>query len=220
MKVVVVAPHPDDETLGCGGTLLKHRDQGDEINWLIMTYLAEESGYSAAQRTKRNQEIKAVKKAYQFHEVVELNLATTKLDIMPTRDLTLKIREVFEKLQPEVVYLPFPNDGHSDHLKTFSVIYNCAKTFRFPFVKKILAMETISETEFAPQNNAVFSPNFFVDITKYIDKKLEIMRKYESEIGERPMPRSLENIRALATYRGSTANCMYAESFMILKEIW
>lgn len=81
-------------------------------------------------------------------------------------------------------------------------------------------MEIISETEFAAPNDAAFAPNYFVDITNYIDKKTAIMKLYESEVDKRPAPRSLENIEALATFRGSTANCQYAESFMLLKEIW
>lgn len=220
MKVIVVAPHPDDETLGCGGTLLKHRDLGDEINWLIVTVLAEESGYTSEQIAKRRKEITAVQKAYGFKDVFQLELPTTKIDLLYTRDLVLKIREVFHKLKPEIVYIPFSHDAHSDHRKTFSAALNCLKTFRFPYIKKVLMMEILSETEFAAANEPVFAPNCFVDITKYIDKKTAIMELYESEVDQRPVPRSLENIRALATFRGSTANCLYAESFMLLKEIW
>lgn len=221
MNVLVVAPHPDDETLGCGGTLLKHRDQGDSISWLIMTGMTRKSGYTAAQIKKRASEIKAVKAAYDFQEVVEMGIPTTTLDTIPMRQLVEQIKSVLHKLKPEVVYIPFANDNHSDHRRTFEAVYNCAKTFRFPYVKKILMMEILSETEFAPGMPACsFTPNSFVDITRYIDKKLVLMSLYESEVGQKPFPRSLENIRALATLRGSAAHCPYAESFMILKEIW
>ena len=87
-------------------------------------------------------------------------------------------------------------------------------------VKKIVMMETLSETEFAPGTiEDRFIPNMFVDITDFIDLKIEIMKHYKTEIGQYPFPRSEKNIRALATFRGATAGCEYAESFMILKEI-
>ena len=81
-------------------------------------------------------------------------------------------------------------------------------------------METLSETEFAPSTKEdSFIPNVFIEISPFIDKKIEIMKVFESEIEDHPFPRSEKNIRALATYRGATSNCNYAESFMLLKEI-
>ena len=81
-------------------------------------------------------------------------------------------------------------------------------------------METLSETEFAPSpKEDSFIPNMFVDITDFIERKIEIMKIYKSEIGACPFPRSERNVRALATFRGATAGCEYGESFMILKEI-
>lgn len=219
MKVIVIATHPDDETLGCGGSLLRHKSFGDEIYWLIVTTADGRFGYTNEQIDKRMREIEKVAAAYRFDEVIEFKLPVTELDTMPTKDLVLKIREVFDRLKPEVVYLPFSHDAHSDHRTTFMAASNCVKTSRFPYVKKILMMETASETEFAAPHDKTFSPNCFVDIGDYIDKKIEIMGIYASEVGEPPLPRSAENIRALATLRGSTANCLYAESFVVLKEI-
>ena len=81
-------------------------------------------------------------------------------------------------------------------------------------------METLSETEFAPSTKEdSFVPNMFVDITDFIDRKIEIMKIYKGEFDDHPFPRSERNIRALATFRGATAGCEYAESFMMLKEI-
>jgi hypothetical protein len=81
-------------------------------------------------------------------------------------------------------------------------------------------METLSETEFSPSTKEdSFIPNTFIDISEYIDKKIEIMRIFQSEIGDHPFPRSEKNIKAIATYRGASSNCNYAESFMLLKEI-
>lgn len=215
-KILVLAAHPDDETLGCGGTLLKHKAAGDSTHWLIATTISEEHGYYKA----REQEVERVNQLYDFDSVHNLRLKTMQVDEYSMTDLIGKISAVIQEVQPNIIYLPFKSDVHSDHRKLFEAAFSCTKSFRYPFIKKIYMMETLSETEFAPSTKEdSFVPNVFVDITPYIEKKLEIMRVFSSEIGEHPFPRSERNIRALATLRGATAGCEYAESFMLLKEI-
>lgn len=213
-KVLVIAPHPDDETLGCGGTLLKHSHNGDEINWLICTTMEKTHPYFEI----REQELKNVALMYHFKDVHNLKLKTTHVDEYSMNELIQSISEVINKVQPNILYLPFHHDVHSDHRKIFEAAYSCTKTFRYPFIEKIYMMEILSETEFAPSPES-FTPNVFVNITEYMDKKIEIMKLFESEIHPHPFPRSIENIKALATLRGATAGCKYAESFMLLKEI-
>lgn len=215
-KILVLAAHPDDETLGCGGTLLKHKAAGDSTHWLIATTISEEHGYYKT----REQEIERVNQLYDFDSVHNLRLKTMQVDEYSMTDLIGKISAVIQEVQPNIIYLPFKSDVHSDHRKLFEAAFSCTKSFRYPFIKKIYMMETLSETEFAPSTKEdSFVPNVFVDITPYIEKKLEIMRVFSSEIGEHPFPRSERNIRALATLRGATAGCEYAESFMLLKKI-
>ncbi len=217
-KVLVVAVHPDDETLGCGGTLLKHKHKGDEINWLIATDIKESEGYNEKTVKSREAEIIKIKKLFDFNSVNRLGLSTTKIDKYSISELIQKISSVINKVKPNIVYLPFKGDVHSDHKYIFDAAYSCTKSFRYPFIKKIYSMEVLSETEFSPDDNG-FIPNLFVDISDYIDKKIEAMKIYEGEIGSHPFPRSERNIRALATYRGAIPNCNYVESFKILKEI-
>lgn len=215
-KVLVLAIHPDDETLGCGGTLLKHKANGDEIHWLIATTIPENHSYY----TTREQEIEQVCAMYDFDSVHNLRLKTMQVDEYSMSEIISKISDVIQTVQPNVIYLPFKSDVHSDHRKMFEAAYSCTKSFRYPFVKKIYMMETLSETDFSPSTKEdSFIPNVFVDITEFMDKKLEIMNVFASEIGEHPFPRSLRNLQALATLRGATAGCEYAESFMLLKEI-
>ncbi|WP_103599256.1 PIG-L deacetylase family protein [Campylobacter concisus] len=215
-KILVVAVHPDDETLGCGGTLLKHKHNGDEIYWLICTKIDEGSDYYAV----RENEIKQASDIYKFDGVFSLGLKTMRVDEYSMRDLIGKISKVINEVEPSIIYLPFKGDVHSDHRKIFEASYSCTKVFRYPFIKKIYMMETLSETEFAPGvKEDAFVPNSFVDISKYLDKKIEIMKIFKSEIGEHPFPRSERNLRALATLRGATCRCEYAESFMLLKEL-
>ena len=135
-------------------------------------------------------------------------------------ELVSKISKTINEVKPNILYLPFKGDVHSDHRKIFEATYSCTKSFRYPFIKKIYMMETLSETEFSLNTkDDSFVPNIFVDISDYMDKKIEAMKVYKSEIGNHPFPRSEKNIRALATYRGATSSCDYAESFMLLKEI-
>ena len=219
-KILVIAVHPDDETLGCGGTLLKHKANGDEIHWLIATDIKESEGYGISTIKKRNKEITKIEDLYGFTSVNKLDLSTTKVDTYSVSVLVSKISSVIDRIKPDIIYLPFKGDVHSDHKYIFDAAYSCTKVFRYPFIKKIYMMETLSETEFSLSTKEdSFVPNVFVDISEYMDRKIEAMKIYESEMGDHPFPRSERNLRALATYRGATSRCNYAESFMLLKEI-
>ena len=219
-NILIIAVHPDDETLGCGGTILKHKATGDAVHWLIVTSIKKENGFAGSAVEARRQEIKTVSSMYGFDGVHELNFPTMQLDDIPFARLIDSISDVVGQVEPDIVYLPFKGDVHTDHQIAFKAAYSCTKSFRYPSIKKIMMMETLSETEFAPSTKEdSFVPNMFVDITDFIDHKIEIMNHYKNEIGLYPFPRSERNIRALATFRGATAGCDCAESFMILKEI-
>lgn len=218
-KILVVAVHPDDETLGCGGTLLKHKAQGDQIHWLIVTEMTAEGGFTKEAIARRAHEIDAVEKMYDFDSVNRLGFSATRLDEVPMSQLVTAISKVFRSVQPNHVFLPFQHDVHSDHQHAFAAAYSCTKSFRYPSVRKVMMIETLSETDFAQSANGGFVPNMFVDITENLERKLEILRAYQSELHPHPFPRSEEGIRALALLRGAASGCKYAESFTMLKEI-
>jgi LmbE family N-acetylglucosaminyl deacetylase len=214
--ILVIATHPDDETLGCGGTLLKHQANGDTIHWLICTTLEEKHPYYKT----REKEIEKVSFLYNFKSIHNIKLKTMRVDEYSMSELINKISKVIEIIRPNTVYLPFKGDVHSDHRHIFQAVYSSTKSFRHHYIKKLYMMEVLSETEFAPSTKEdAFIPNTFVDISDYFDKKVEIMRIYDSEIEPHPFPRSIKNIEALAQIRGASANCKFAESFMLLKEI-
>jgi len=214
--IAVIAVHPDDETLGCGGTLLRHKTNGDTIHWIICTTLDAQHPYYK----KRQEEIAAVTNAYDFDGVHHLKLKTMQVDEYSMSELVGAVSSLFQSIKPDTIYLPFAHDVHSDHRKIFEAAYACTKSFRYPFIKKIYMMETLSETEFASSSNSSsFIPNIFVNITPYLKQKCDIMKIYTSEIAPAPFPRSLENIKALAQLRGASCGYTYAESFMLLKEI-
>ncbi|MFJ8102430.1 PIG-L deacetylase family protein [Lysinibacillus sp. NPDC096212] len=216
-KIIVLTPHPDDETLGCGGTLLKHINQGDKVYWLIITKMGD---YFAQEKiTKRSKEIETVASIYQFEKTFELGFEAATLDQVSYGDLIGKISEVFQEIQPNIIFVPYPGDIHSDHKVVFDATIACTKWFRYPSVDKVLAYETLSETDFTinPDANG-FKPNIFVNIVPYLDKKIEIMKVYDSEISEFPFPRSEKAIQSLASVRGAASGFEAAEAFMLLKE--
>ena len=220
-KVMVVATHPDDETLGCGGTLLKHQSVGDSIYWVIATEMREEAGFEQCAIRRRDMEIEKIAQSYRFADVVRLGLTTTMVDRMPVRDVVETIAGAMGRVKPNIVYLPFAHDVHSDHRSILSAAYSAAKAFRSSCIKRLLMMETLSETDAAPAlSSQIFVPNFFVDISAFIRAKCDMLRIYKSELGRPPFPRSIATVRSLASFRGASAGCRFAESFMSLKELW
>jgi LmbE family N-acetylglucosaminyl deacetylase len=218
MKTIVIAPHPDDEVLGAGGTLLRRKAEGGEIAWLLMTSVSETAGWSAEKVSRRAEEIRAVKEFFKFDEVFSLEFPATQLDQIPTNTLVSGISAAFNSFQPEEVIVPHPSDIHSDHRIVFNAVASCTKWFRYPSVRRVLAYETLSETDFSLGTDHGFCPTVFVDIGKYIDDKLRAMDIYSSELGAFPFPRSHQAIRALATVRGAASGFTAAEAFQLLRE--
>lgn len=216
MNVLIVSPHPDDETLGAGGTALRFLDEGNKVSWLNITGIGESNLFSDEMKQKRKKQLEEIVEFYKFTDYINLNLPTTKLDSYDTSVAIDKISTVFKKVLPEIVILPDYNDAHSDHRKVFDWCYACSKTFRYPFIKQILTMEIISETDFGRPEQP-FYPNYYIDITEYMDKKIDALQIYDTEMGNPPFPRSIENVKALATLRGSTAGVKYAEAFRMIK---
>jgi N-acetylglucosamine malate deacetylase 1 len=218
LKTIVIAPHPDDEVLGPGGTLLRSKAEGVTIAWLIVTTITTESGWSGEKIRRRDDEIKRVTKLFGFDSVFELNFPTTQLDQVPMSDLVAAISNVFKTFEPEEVFVPHPADVHTDHRLVFDAVASCTKWFRYPSVKRVLAYETLSETDFGLGASQGFRPNVFVNIEPYLDDKLRAMDIYASELEEFPFPRSHEAIQALAALRGASSGFNAAEAFELLQE--
>lgn len=220
MKVVVISAHPDDEVIGAGGTLLKHKKNGDEIYWIIITNVLESHGFSKERIDSRQLEIEKVAKEFGFLKTIKLDFPTMSLTPADLPNLIVKISNSFKSILPEVIYVMNRSDAHSDHRVTFDAVMACTKSFRHPYVKKVLMYECISETEFAPAlPEKFFQPNYYVDVSLFMKKKLEIMSYYPSEIDEHPFPRSYRNIEALAVFRGASVGVEYAEAFQLIKFI-
>lgn len=215
MVMIIVTPHPDDETLGCGGSILKFKAEGHEVHWLIVTHISR----NGSQRVKREKEIQAVNSMYAFDSLTELSYNTSELNDLKDGQLIQSISNIFKNIEPTTVFVPYPGDIHSDHQAVFNATVACTKWFRYPTIEKVLVYETLSETDFTinPDTNG-FRPNVFINIEGHLEKKIEIMNIYHSEIGTFPFPRSEKAIRSLAYVRGAAAGFEAAEAFMLLKE--
>lgn len=218
-KVLFIAVHPDDETLGCGGTILKHKENGDKVFWLILTKANQKISKYSDIVGMQSKYVKEVSDEYNFDGWKHLDFLTTTLDEYPLGEIIGEISTYINEIKPSTIYLHHFGDVHSDHRVAFEAAYSCTKNFRYPFIERVLLFETLSETEFAPaiRNNA-FVPNVFNDITPYMDKKLSIMEMFTTEQMPEPLPRALSTLRALARYRGSRIGVEYAEAFTLLYE--
>jgi N-acetylglucosamine malate deacetylase 1 len=219
-RVIVVSSHPDDEVLGAGGTLLKHVKNGDDVYWLVTTCIIENEMFSAKKVAERKLEIEKVAKEMGFKNTYLLTYPTMGLSSSSLITMVPEISKIFQEVKPEIIYCVNRSDAHSDHRITFDAVMACTKSFRYPYIKKVLMYECLSETEFAPAlPEKVFLPNYYVDISNEMKEKLEIMNIYDSELGEHPFPRSHRNIKALGSFRGASVGVEYAEAFQLIKFI-
>jgi LmbE family N-acetylglucosaminyl deacetylase len=219
--VLAIAVHPDDETLGCGGTLLKHRTEGSAVHWLLLT-AAHEPEFPAEQIRQQQRQVDEVKAALPFSSLHWLRLPSTRLDQRPLQELVTGIRKVVETVRPAIVYVPNHTDVHSDHRVAAAAVHAVLKSFylRSLGVRRVLACEVMSETDAAPPlPGAVFVPNVTVDISATLERKLALMALFRSEVHPEPGPRSPSAIRALARVRGATIGVEYGEAFMLVREI-
>ncbi len=219
MKTIVIGPHPDDELLGCGGTLLKRKKEGDEIAWILVTKITEDGGWSKKEILNKEIQIKNVKKGLGIKDsnFFPLNFETTSLEQIPKSKFINSISKIFNKFLPEEIFIPHPGDAHSDHKVTFEAAAACTKWFRYPSIKKVLTYETLSETDASLNREVIFEPNYYVDINETIKDKCELIKIYEGEISNFPFPRSIKAIKALASVRGSQSGFNAAEAFSLLK---
>jgi N-acetylglucosamine malate deacetylase 1 len=215
-RVLVVAPHPDDETLGAGGTIAKYAAAGDAVTVLTVAGhlppLYEESVYSTTLC-----EAKEAHRMLGVSESIFLDIPATTLGLLRTHELNGRIETVFQKVQPHVVLLAYP-DRHVDHRIIFDSTLVAARPVRGSQITMLAAYETLSETHWnAPHIEPTFTPNWVVDISAHVETKLEALACYKSQIGEFPGPRSLEAAKALATFRGTQAGFAAGEGFHVIR---
>jgi len=194
-KVLIVAPHPDDEVLGCGGTIARLGQEGFDIHVLIVT-TAYAPDWSEEFIKNRKREIKEAHRILGVRKTHFLNYPTAKLDTISRKKINSDLAKIIEKIKPDIVFLPFKGDLHHDHRIIFEASLVALRPASFR-IKKILSYETLSETEWG-QELYTFKPNIYFDITNTFEKKVQAIKAYLSELREFPHPRSIEAIEALA----------------------
>ncbi|SOC37681.1 PIG-L deacetylase family protein [Salinicoccus kekensis] len=215
MKILVFAPHNDDEVLGVGGTIAKYVKAGHSV------YVCEVTSTPDPEWTKDLRvEAKAAHDFLGIEETYFLDLPMIGLRHHDTADFNGRVHDVVQQVSPNIVFVPHKGDMNFDHAEVTYSAMVALRPFNVSDLKEILAYETLSETEWnTPTVDNVFMPNVFYDITDTIEDKLKAMEYYESELKQYPHPRSLEAIRALSMYRGSTINVAHAEAFMLIRAV-
>lgn len=220
-KVIVIAPHADDEIIGCGATMAKHIMAGDEVFVIIATNAAFGAPELFSQEMIESVRAEALK-AHKYLGVKEtffLDFPAPALNAHPEYKISIKISEIFNLIKPSILYLPHPGDIHQDHKAIYRASLVSARPQGNYSVKNIYCYETLSETEWTPMHERPFVPNHFVEVSDFFDIKCNAMKYFESQIKNFPHTRSLETFEALAKFRGSTVGVKCAEAFFVERQI-
>lgn len=218
-KTLVIAPHPDDEILGCGGTIARLTDAGVTVVVAIMTK-GTQPAFAAELVQQVAQEAIAAHAVVGTSELRHLDLVAAALDMMPATQLNACFAQLLGEVQPETLFVPFVGDIHLDHQMSFLGAMVAARPRSRAAPKRIYAYETLSETNwYAPGITPAFVPNVFIDISTTLDRKLEAFSLFKSQVKQFPDERSLAAIESLARVRGASVYRDAAEAFMLIRQI-
>lgn len=214
MKILIFAPHNDDEVLGVGGTICKYVQAGDDVYICEVTSLL--TDMELTMRT-RNEALKA-HKLLGVKETFFLDLPVVGLKDTSTIEVNKRFYDIVCKIRPNIAFIPHKGDMHIDHSEVSKAAMVALRPMENPQLKAIYAYETLSETEWnIPCADNAFIPTVYFDITDFIEKKKQAMLCYQSQIKDFPNPRSIEAIEALSKYRGATIGVDNAESFVAVR---
>ena len=215
-KVVIIAPHPDDETIALGGTIRKFIKKNIKVSILVV------SGHMPPIYSEKNYEttIREAKNVFKYFGVKDyefLNLPATKINEIPISEINGKISDFIKKRKPDTVFVPFP-DRHIDHRIVFDSCIVAARPTNKIFPKIVLLYETLSETHWnVPGVEPSFNPDFFIEINNELKDKLSALKMYKSQINDKTPYRSVKAVESLANFRGSQNGCKYAEAFKVVR---
>lgn len=222
-KVLVIAAHPDDEVLGCGGTVARLNKEGHKITTLILGegVTSRDDTRDVKKREKNILELKEdAKKANAILGVREVffhNFHDNRFDTVPFLDVVKVIEKIKNQIKPDIIFTHYEKDLNIDHQVTYKAVITATRPLKGESVKEIYSFEIPSSTEWSYPLS--FSPNVFYDISETIDIKLKAFEEYESELREYPHPRSLEGVKLIAKNWGMKVGLNYAEAFKIVRII-
>jgi len=222
---LVIAAHPDDEVLGCGGTVAGLARAGQDLYIAVLgegvtsRYEKREEA-DQAEIEKLDIQCRQAAELLGAKEIFRYQLPDNRFDTVPLLKIIKIIEELIDRLRPRVVYTHHGGDLNVDHILTCRAVLTATRSVPGQPVKEIYSFEVPSSTEWAFQRFApAFSPNVFVDITGTLDVKIEALKRYENEIRPFPHPRSPEAVKALSTRWGSLAGCPAAEAFELVRSL-
>jgi len=219
MKILIIAPHPDDEVIGVGGTVAKRANIGDKVYVCIVTRGYEPLFTEDVEKQSRS-EARKVHRVLGVKETFFLDFPAVMLETVPRYELNDRIGMVIQKIKPDEVFIPHRGDMQIDHQMVVDAAMVGLRPKYEHRVKRIYAYETLSETGWnIPNVQNDFIPTVYEDITSTIDRKLEAMNIYQSQLAEFPSARSIDAIAALAKFRGATVNLNAAEAFSLVREV-
>ncbi len=220
-KVFVVAAHPDDEILGCGGTMRRHFEKGDQVHCLILAegITSRIVGSEMHNSKKLNMLTTAAKQANKIIGVQSLymhDFTDNSMDQLPLLSVVKIVEKHLFEIKPNVVYTHCPNDLNIDHRITAAAVITACRPVPGSSVERLLFFEVPSSTDWQViGSNVCFSPNWFIDISATLSRKLEALQAYQTEMRPWPHARSIKAVEHLACWRGAIAGCDAAEAFML-----
>ena len=216
---LVIAPHPDDEVLGAGGTIAKLAAQGAEVHVAIVTR-GEPPRFSAEFVENVRQECASAHRLLGVTRTHFLDFPAAELDRVPHAELNQRIGSLVSEIAPDTLFVPFVGDIHLDHQLVFTSALVASRPRHGNVPVRILAYETLSETNWwAPGITPPFVPNIFIDIADTLGAKLDAFAEFKSQVKAAPDERSPEVIRALALVRGAAVYRTAAEAFMLVRQV-
>ena len=221
MRVLVVCAHPDDEVVGAGGTLARHARAGDEVTVAILAtgVLSRQGDPETLARalTRLREDAGRANASIGVRELLLGDLEDQRLDTLPMLDVARVVEGHLERVRPDVVYTNHYGDLNADHVVTYRAVLTAARPRPDLSVRRILAFEVASSTEWNVPYR--FAPTVFVDVTQTIEAKLAAMAQYTGEIRDFPHPRSREALLAISQRWGSVAGMRNAEAFELVREL-
>ena len=218
-RVLVIAAHPDDEVLGMGGTIALHTSRGDEVRVLVVTD-GSSTQYPGDDALRARKEQEALRAAAELGvtDYVHLDHPDMRLDTLAHVDVNRIVEEHVRELAPQVVYTVQP-DVNADHRVLFDSVAVATRPLPGQVVRRVLTYAPASSTEWTPAAVSWFVPNWYVDVTETLERKIAAFAYYETERREYPHPRSERAIRATAEFHGTTCGCEYAEPFVLVRSL-
>ena len=222
-KILVIAAHPDDELLGCGGAIIEHLKKKDKVGVVFVSEGITSRGGSKKNNDKKIKKLhlisKKISNKLKINFIKFFNFPDNKLDDVNQLSIVKKIEEVIKKFRPSTVYTHNHSDLNIDHKVVNNVVVVACRPYTDQTVKKILTFEIPSSSNWIDNSNKVFSPNYYVDITKSLKKKLNLLKMYKDELRPWPHARSIKAIESLSLYRGSSIGIKAAEAFHVVRYI-